>query len=115
MSGRVQDKVVIVTGSTSGIGRQSAITLAREGAKVVVTGRNSQRGQETVDYIKRENGESFFFSQDVTSESDWNSLVGETTNHWGRVDALVNNAGDCILDFIDDMKIFLNTKLLKTI
>ena len=93
MSGRVAGKVAIVTGAASGIGRASAMMLAREGAKVVVTDLAEPTGQATVDAITAEGGEAVFLHQDVTDEKRWKEIVSETLNRFGRLDILHNNAG----------------------
>ena len=59
--GRLDGKVAIVTGSTSGMGRDTAYVFAEEGAKVIITGRNEQRAKETVDHIKKKGGEASYF------------------------------------------------------
>ena len=100
---RTKDKVAIVTGSTSGIGRGCALTLAAEGARVVVTGRNEERGRITVDTIHQQGGEAIFVQQEVTREDDWQRLMARTCEEFGGLDILVNNAGDCVLEPIEDM------------
>lgn len=107
--GRLDGKVAIVTGSTSGIGRATAICLAGEGAKVVVTGRNEERGHITVDTIHQQGGEAVFARQEVTEEGDWKSLIALTTDTFGGTDILINNAGDCVLKPIEeiDTELFL--------
>ncbi len=101
--GRIDGKVAIVTGSTSGIGRATAICLAGEGAKVVVTGRNEDRGRITVDTIRQQGGDATFVRQDVTQEDDWRHLLAVTRGAFGGPDILINNAGDCILKPIEDI------------
>lgn len=107
--GRLEDKVAIVTGSTSGIGRATAICLAGEGAKVVVTGRNEQRGRITVDTIHQAGGEAIFVQQEVTEEGDWQTLFARTAEAFGGTDILINNAGDCILKPIE----YIDTELFR--
>ena len=68
---RLADKVAIVTGASSGIGRGCALAMAEAGAKVIVTGRNVDRGRITVDMIEELGGESIFVQQDVTRQADW--------------------------------------------
>ncbi|NQV80615.1 MAG: SDR family oxidoreductase [Alphaproteobacteria bacterium] len=94
---RLKDKIVVITGGTDGIGRGCAIAAAREGANVVVTGRNQDRGRTTVDLVTQLGGTIRYIQQDVTSESAWDSLFKEVVDDVGSPDVLVNNAGDCIL------------------
>src|SRR5437899_227905 len=88
-----QNKVAIVTGATSGIGRASAIAFAQAGAKVVVSGRREKEGQETVDLLKKAGGEGMFVKTDVTQESQVETLVKKTVDTYGRLDIAFNNAG----------------------
>ena len=88
-----QDKVVLITGGTSGIGEATAKLLAGQGAKVVVAGRRTEQGNAVVDAIKSAGGEAFFVRTDVTQEEDVKNLVAETVNKYGRVDVAFNNAG----------------------
>ena len=91
--GQVQGKVAIVTGGASGIGAACAETLAREGAKVVVTDIDEQRGKDLAARIGAAQGEAIFLPQDVTEEPRWREVVGETEARFGRLDILVSNAG----------------------
>jgi NAD(P)-dependent dehydrogenase (short-subunit alcohol dehydrogenase family) len=79
----------LVTGATSGIGRAVALQLARDGAKVVVGGRNPERGAETVEQIMAAGGEASFVAADLADAGDVRWLAGEV----GEIDILVNNAG----------------------
>jgi NAD(P)-dependent dehydrogenase (short-subunit alcohol dehydrogenase family) len=86
-------KVAIVTGGTSGIGRATAIAYAQQGAKVVVTGRRTVEGEETVKIIKNAGGDSFLMQADVTQESDVKAMIDKTIEVFGRLDIAFNNAG----------------------
>lgn len=88
-----QDKVVIVTGGTSGIGRATAVAFAAEGAKVVVAGRRETEGAESVALVEKAGGRGLFVATDVSSEDSVAALVARTVEHFGRLDIAFNNAG----------------------
>lgn len=90
---KLKDKVAIVTGSTSGMGRATAILFAREGAKVVVTGRNEKRAKEVVGQIKNEGLDAIFVLADTSKCEDLKALMDKTLDAYGTVDILFNNAG----------------------
>src|SRR5271170_5245877 len=95
--GQVEGKVAIVTGGASGIGAACAATLAREGAKVVVTDLDDAGGQAVVDKIGNAGGEAVFLHQDVTLEETWPEIVEAAERRFGRLDVMVANAGIGIL------------------
>lgn len=87
---RLKDKVVVVTGAAQGMGSSHARLFVEEGAKVVLTDINAEKGQA----FAAELGENaVFLKQDVTREEDWVSVIEATEKHFGTVDVLVNNAG----------------------
>lgn len=86
-------KVVLVTGGTSGIGKATALAFAKEGAKVVVSGRREAEGTAVVADIKKTGGEAAFVQADVAKEADIKRLVDETVRTYGRLDVAFNNAG----------------------
>jgi NAD(P)-dependent dehydrogenase (short-subunit alcohol dehydrogenase family) len=90
---RVQNKVALVTGGGLGLGRASAMLLAREGAKVMVTDLKEQEGRAVADEIVEAGGEAMFMRQDVALEADWDAVMAATVRRFGRLDILVNNAG----------------------
>lgn len=90
---RLKDKVAIITGSGSGIGKVIAEEFAREGAKVVACSRRAVNGQPVVDGIVSSGGEAIFVKCDVSQEEDVKALVEATVKAYGRIDILVNNAG----------------------
>lgn len=93
MSYNYQNKVALVTGATSGIGRDTAIAFAKAGAKVVLAGRREADGQAVVDEIKKAGGEAHFVRTDVSKESEVKALVDATLAKYGRLDVAFNNAG----------------------
>lgn len=93
--GRVQDKVAIVTGGASGIGRASAELLAEEGATVVVTDVQEELGRDVVAGIQAAGGNAVFIALDVTDEAQWQNTVSNTMNQFGGLHVLLNNAGIC--------------------
>jgi 3-oxoacyl-[acyl-carrier protein] reductase len=90
---RVKDKVVIITGGGSGIGKETGLLFAKEGAKVVVADVNEKAGTETVDTIKTSGGEALFAKLDVSNREQTKQVVKDTIAKYGRIDVLINNAG----------------------
>lgn len=93
MTKELEGKVALVTGGTSGIGRETAILFAKAGMKVVVAGRREHEGQETVELIRMAGGESLFVKADVSKAADVEVLVEKAIEIFGRLDAAFNNAG----------------------
>src|SRR4249920_893812 len=93
MSGTLNGKVALVTGGASGIGRATALTFAREGAKLVVADMNEEGGQQTVHMITENGGEAIFVQVDVTSASAVEAMISKTVETYGRLDCAHNNAG----------------------
>jgi NAD(P)-dependent dehydrogenase (short-subunit alcohol dehydrogenase family) len=86
-------QVAIITGGSSGIGRTTAIALAKDGVKVTVAARRATEGEETVQLVKEAGSEGTFVKTDVTKEDDVKSLVEKTVKVYGRLDYAFNNAG----------------------
>ncbi|HXC55437.1 MAG TPA: glucose 1-dehydrogenase [Rhizomicrobium sp.] len=93
---RVKGKVALVTGGASGIGRASAMLLAKEGAAVVVTDIQDDQGKDVVGAIKKAGGDALYLHHDVASEEAWIGVVAETKARFGKLHILVNNAGIAI-------------------
>ena len=93
MPGRFHSKVVLVTGAGSGIGRATALTFAREGAKVVAADVAVEGGEETVRAIHDAGGEAIFIKTDVTKAAEVEALITKAVETYGRLDFTFNNAG----------------------
>src|SRR5260370_34022553 len=90
---RLENKVALITGGTSGIGEATAILFAREGAKVTITGRDEKRGQGVAGKIVKHGGNAVFVRSDVRKAEDCLHAVNETLRAFGRLDILFKNAG----------------------
>ncbi len=93
MVGRLKGKVVLVTGGTSGIGQASALAFAREGDKVVVSGRSTKSGKETVHMISEARGEALFFKAGVSKATEVEALISKAIETYTRLDCAFNYAG----------------------
>ncbi len=96
LSGRVKDKVVVVTGSSSGIGKATALKLADAGAKVVLVARGEEKLVETKQEIEKAGGKAWICTADVSDMASCDALVARVLKEHGRCDYLVNNAGRSI-------------------
>lgn len=93
MSGKLDGRTIIVTGATKGIGQSTCVTLAREGARIVATGRDAAGGKETLRLVAEAGGECIFVTHDVRHESEWENVFAQTEKRFGEPAGLVNNAG----------------------
>lgn len=91
--GKLQDKVVIITGGVSGIGAASADLFAKEGAKLVLVDMNEELGQSFVSELKSDGAEAIFVKADVTNEEDIKTVFDTALSNYGKLDILFNNAG----------------------
>ena len=103
MAGRVQGKVALVTGGSSGIGRAAAERLAQEGAVVVVTDLQDAKGADVVSAVQGMGGKAEYLHHDVTQEQAWIDVIAAIKGAHGRLDILVNNAGIGISASVLDM------------
>ena len=90
---RLPDKVAIVTGGASGLGRGIALALAREGARVAVVDLNEAGARDTVEAIAKDGGQAAVWRADISDKARIDQVVAEIISRWGTVDILVNNAG----------------------
>ncbi len=90
---RVKDKVIIITGGALGIGRAACELLAQEGAHVAVTDIMDDDGKEVVEQIKKNGGNAEYWHLDVSKEKKVDKVFSDINDHFGKIDALVNNAG----------------------
>jgi NAD(P)-dependent dehydrogenase (short-subunit alcohol dehydrogenase family) len=93
MADTMAGKVALITGGSSGIGRSVGLLFAREGARVVVTARRTDEGEETVQMIREAGGEACFVQTDVSQAAAVQALVNTCVTRYGRLDYAVNNAG----------------------
>ncbi|HSC44459.1 MAG TPA: SDR family oxidoreductase [Candidatus Acidoferrum sp.] len=91
--GDLRGKVALITGGTTGIGRDTAVLFAKHGAKVVVTGRREAEGNETIRQVRAAGGDGIFVKGDVSKSADAQSMVQKTVEKFGRLDVAFNNAG----------------------
>ena len=90
---KLKGKVAIITGATSGMGRDTAVIFAEEGAKVMITGRDEKRALEVVEEIKKKGGEAAYVIADIADRNAPDKIVDEAVAKYGTVDILFNNAG----------------------
>ncbi|GIN72491.1 oxidoreductase [Bacillus sp. J14TS2] len=101
---RLADKVAIITGSGSGIGKATALRFAEEGAHVIVNDVNPEHGQQTVQEIKQKGGEASFFEADVTKPESVKALVDYVIKEHKKIDILFNNAGISNVGRVDEVE-----------
>ena len=102
---KLEGKVAIITGATSGMGRASAKLFAQEGAKVVVTGRNEERTKAIVDDRKAEGNEAIYVIADMSNLDEVKKIFDATMEEYGTVDILFNNAGMLSMSPLMDLSI----------
>ncbi|NKF20947.1 SDR family oxidoreductase [Solimonas marina] len=110
MTGRVSGKVAIITGAASGVGKEDALLLAREGARVVLTDINEDDGRALAAQI---GDAALFVRHDISSEDDWKQVIKTTQDTFGGVDILVNNAAILAQGTIESTTLALWQKIQK--
>ena len=109
---KLQDKIAIVTGSAAGIGKEIALTYAREGAKVVIADMNKEAAEATAQELRGTGAQAMSVTMDVTSEDQVNAGVAEVVKAWGGVDVLVSNAGIQIVHPLEEFTLAEWKKML---
>src|SRR5690349_13701357 len=109
--GRVQDKIAIVTGGASGVGKADCLLLAREGAKVIVTDIDEKNGQAVAKQITDAGGTAVFAKHDIASEPSWEAVIKLAKETFGGLDILVNNAAILAVGTIEDTSLELFQKI----
>jgi cyclopentanol dehydrogenase len=100
--GKMDNKVVVITGGALGMGKSHSALFAREGAQVVLTDINEAAGQATADEISRSGGKAVFFRHDVANAKDWQQVVAQCIARFGKIDVLVNNAGIALFKALEE-------------
>ncbi|QBD75516.1 SDR family oxidoreductase [Ktedonosporobacter rubrisoli] len=90
---RFEQKIVMITGGSTGIGQVTALAFAREGASVIIAGRRASEGEKTVSHLREQGAQASFIKTDVTVESEVAHLIKEIVASYGRLDIAFNNAG----------------------
>jgi len=113
-SGKLHNKVIIITGASSGIGKALALELASQGAKVVLASRNIFRLSLVEKEISKLGGVSLSVIADVTNKSDCKNIVDQTIERFGKIDTLINNAGISMRALFNELDISVFEKVLDT-
>ncbi|MGH9766629.1 MAG: SDR family oxidoreductase [Blastocatellia bacterium] len=111
---RLKDKVTVVTGSGAGMGEGIVRLFAEEGARVVVSGRDEDKSKAVAAEIAAQGAQAIFIRADVTVEAECRALIDKTVEHYGQIDALVNNVGLSTRGTIEDTTVELWDKLFAT-
>ena len=109
---KLKDKVTLVTGSASGIGKEIAFTYAREGARVVIADLNKDAAEATAAELRKTGAQAMSVAMDVTNEDQVNAGVAEVVKAWGGVDVLVSNAGIQIIHPVEEFSLAEWKKML---
>lgn len=102
---RLKDKVAFITGGASGLGRSAAISFVNEGANIVISDLNEEKGKQVVEEIQSNGGKALFVLLNVTSEENWKAAIHQTVEEFGKLDILVNSAGISVIKNIEDSSV----------
>ncbi len=108
----MKDKVVIITGASSGIGKACAINMAKKGAKIVIAARNIEKLEETANEISVYNTNVLTVKCDVSVQGDCENLIKETVNKFGGIDILINNAGISMRAIFNELELEVIEKVM---
>lgn len=111
---KFHEKVVIVTGASSGIGRATAIEFAQKGAKVVLASRNKEALVELMEYINKTGGLAMAFPTDVTQQAECQQLIENTIHTFGKIDILINNAGISMRANFNELDLYVLKRVFDT-
>jgi short-subunit dehydrogenase len=110
----LKDKVVIITGATSGIGEACAMVFGLNGAKIVITGRNQQKLDHTLAQLISQNIDAFAILADAAKEADILQMAEKTISHFGKIDILINNAGISMRALFQDLDLDVFKQVMDT-
>lgn len=109
----IKDKVVVITGGSSGIGKACAERFGREGGRICITGRNADNLAAAAEELKAKGVEVITVQGDVANENDCVRMINETLNNYGRIDVLINNAGISMRAFFKNLDLEVIRKLME--
>lgn len=111
---KLKDKVIVITGATSGIGEACALVFGEAGGKIVVTGRSQVKLDNTLQKLQQKAIDAFGVLADAASEEDNRKIANEAISHFGRIDILINNAGISMRALFEDLDLEVFHKVMNT-
>jgi len=103
-NGRLSGKVALITGASDGVGKESSLLFAKEGAKILLVDINEAKGKQVADQIKSNGGEAYFFRADISKAEDCKQMIEVAEKTFGKLNILFNNAGIMISEDDDSVK-----------